>query len=128
MRVLLDTHVLLWWLGEPQRLSRTARDVLEDSRNELHWSIVGTWEIGLKLSKGKLKLPLPLDEYLESRLLQSGMRQLPLLPQHVYAMLELPAHHGDPFDRTLIAQAQAERLGIVSADRAFARYDVPTIW
>ena len=128
MKALLDTHVLLWWVGEPRRLSARAREVLDDDRNELHWSVVGTWEIALKISRGKLKLPEPLQQFLVPRLARGGIRQLPIQSQHALALLDLPGHHWDPFDRMLIAQARVEKLEILTADPHFAKYDVGTCW
>lgn len=128
MRVLLDTHVLLWWTGEPSRLSPRVRELLDDDRNEIVWSVVGTWELALKVSRGKLKLPIPLPQFLDSSVHQAGMQHLAIEAKHALAQLDLPGHHWDPFDRMLIAQAQVEGVGIISTDRAFDRYPVQTIW
>jgi len=128
VRVLLDTHALMWWTGEPGRLSPRVRELLNDDRNEIVWSVVGTWELALKISRGKLKLPLPLPQFLDASVNQAGIRHLAVESRHALAQLELPGHHWDPFDRMLIAQAQVEGLSIVSTDRAFARYSVQTIW
>jgi PIN domain nuclease of toxin-antitoxin system len=128
VKVLIDTHVLLWWAAEPQRLSTRAREVLDDSRNELVWSVIGTWEIALKVSRGKIKLPEPLHQYLEPRLARAGIQQLPVHSQHALALLDLPGHHWDPFDRMLIAQARVEGLAILTADRDIPKYEVEAIW
>ncbi|MBK7641606.1 MAG: type II toxin-antitoxin system VapC family toxin [Planctomycetes bacterium] len=118
----------MWWTGEPGRLSPRVRELLDDDRTELVWSVVGTWELALKISRGKLKLPLPLPQFLDASVHHAGIQSLSIEARHALAQLELPGHHWDPFDRMLIAQAQVEGLGIVSMDRAFARYAVETIW
>jgi len=128
VRVLLDTHVLLWWTGELGRLSPRARELLDDDRNEIVWSVVGTWELALKISRGKLKLPIPLPQFLDSSVNQAGIQHLAIESRHAIAQLELPGHHWDPFDRMLIAQARVEGLAILSTDRDFAKYEVETVW
>lgn len=128
MRVLLDTHTFVWWVGEPDRLSKRGLALFEDDASELYWSAVGTWELALKMAKGKLKLPSTLQEYLEPRILRAGIRPLPVRSEHALALLELPRHHTDPFDHMLIAQARVEGLTILSIDRHFAKYDVATLW
>ena len=128
MKVLLDTHAFLWWVGEPQRLSRRARELFDDDSSELVWSAVGTWEIALKLSKGKLRLPHTLERFLEPRLARAGIEALPIRSEHALALLELPGHHWDPFDRMLIAQARVEGMAILTADKQFSKYEVDMRW
>ena len=128
MRVLLDTHAFVWWVSEPERLSKRGLALFEDDASELYWSTVGTWELALKLNKGKLKLPGTLHEYLEPRISRAGIRPLSVRSEHALALLDIPRHHSDPFDHMLIAQARVEGLTILSADRHFAKYEVETVW
>ncbi|MGH7678482.1 MAG: type II toxin-antitoxin system VapC family toxin [Gemmatimonadaceae bacterium] len=121
MRILLDTHVLIWW-DENARLSRAARSAIE-SADQVYVSAVSGWEIALKASLGRLRPTRTVADAIED----SQFEELPLRLQHTEALLELPWHHRDPFDRVLIAQALSERLTIVSRDRAFSAYDVPLI-
>ena len=123
MRLLLDTHTFLWSLTEPQRLSEHARRVLEDAQNEVFVSSVSAWEIAVKRAIGKLKAP----NNLEAGLTEQGFTPLPLTFFHAERAGTLPPIHGDPFDRMLVAQAQAEGLIIVTRDRHLSCYDVPTM-
>ena len=122
MRLLLDTHVVLWELEGSRTVQRAARDAIEQA-TELLFSVVSFAEIGIKAAIGKLSVP---DDF-HDHVLRSGLRVLSLAPDHGLAVAGLPIHHRDPFDRLLIAQARAERLTIVSADRRLAAYDVPLI-
>ncbi len=123
MRLLLDTHTFLWSLTEPQRLSEHARRALEDAQNEVFVSSVSAWEIAVKRAIGKLEAP----NNLEVGLTEQGFTPLPLTFFHAEQAGTLPPIHGDPFDRMLVAQAQAEGLIIVTRDRHLSRYDVPTM-
>ncbi len=122
-RLLLDTHVLLWSLTEPQRLSKRAREVVEDPRSEVFVSSVSSWEIVAKHALGKLQAP----ENLEASIKKQGFTPLSLTFGHAEQAGALPPHHGDPFDRMLVAQAQIEGLIVVTRDRHISRYDVPTM-
>ena len=104
MRLLLDTHILLWSLTEPQRLSALVRRALEDARNEVFVSPVSVWEIAIKRALGKLKAP----DILETDVMEQGFTPLSLTFFHAEQAGKLPQHHRDPFDRMLVAQAQAE--------------------
>jgi PIN domain nuclease of toxin-antitoxin system len=121
VRILLDTHVLIWW-DENARLSRAARDAIE-SADEVYVSAVTGWEIALKASLGKLR---PVRTVADA-IADSEFTELPLRLLHTEALARLPWHHRDPFDRMLIAQAQSQRLTLVTRDRAFAAYDLPLI-
>ncbi|WP_394843323.1 type II toxin-antitoxin system VapC family toxin [Pendulispora brunnea] len=123
MRYLLDTHCWLWLQSEPERLSALL-DRLADPANELLLSAASSWEISIKYALGKLPLPLPPAEYVPSRMQSSGTSSLPVHHAHALQVSKLPRHHGDPFDRLLISQAQCEGLQIVTADAAFSAYDV----
>lgn len=122
MRLLLDTHVVLWELAGTRRVSPAAQEALEQA-TEVLFSVVSFAEIGVKAAIGKLSVPRDLREHV----LGSGVQVLRLDADHGLAVADLPIHHRDPFDRLLIAQARSQRLTIISADRRFAAYDVPLV-
>lgn len=124
MKLLLDTHVFIWMHAEPKRLSRRASELLVDPDTELHLSVVVAWELGIKIARERLTLPEPLDEYMTSRAHRSRMSLLPIGLLHVLDAVALPAHHADPFDRMLVAQARTEGLTLLTADPWITRYDV----
>ncbi len=127
MRILLDTQCWLWMRSAPERLSRRSRDLLAAPDNELLLSAASSWEIALKWALGKLELPSAPGEYVRAAMVQDGVGGLPVQHAHALRVAELPRHHGDPFDRLLIAQAQLESLRFLTADRHLARYDVEII-
>jgi len=128
MRLLLDTRVFLWWNEGNPRLSRGARRLLADPENTLFFSVVSAWEIALKAQSGKLGLPTPVSTYVPARLNHYGMEPMRLTLEHVLASSALPAHHWDPFDRMLVAQAPVEQLIIVTHDSQVREYAVETVW
>lgn len=123
MRILLDTHVLLWWLGASSRLSKRHAGLIESDTTEVLVSAATAWEIGIKKAIGKLTSPDDLPGALEASLIEP----LEVTVEHGWAVEYLPNHHGDPFDRLLVAQAQIEGLTIATVDPVFSLYDVPTI-
>ncbi|CAN5687405.1 type II toxin-antitoxin system VapC family toxin [soil metagenome] len=122
MRLLLDTHVVLWELEGSRRVSPAAQEAIERA-TELMFSVVSFAEIGVKAAIGKVSVPRDLSQHV----MRSGVQILRLDADHGLAVAELPMHHRDPFDRLLIAQARSEQLTIVTADRRIADYDVPLI-
>lgn len=129
MKLLLDTQCWLWWFAQPERLSEEAITHIADETNELWFSVASIWEIGIKVSIGKLPLPEPPDSYISSRMGQLGARSLEITATHALRAAALPLHHRDPFDRVLIAQAQLEDMVIVSADGIFSQYsNVSILW
>jgi PIN domain nuclease of toxin-antitoxin system len=122
MRLLLDTHVWLWMIARPERLSAEARARLEDPANELFLSAASAWEISIKHRLGKLELPEPPERLVPSRLARDGVTPLPVTVDHALRVAVLPDLHRDPFDRLLVAQAQIEGLVLVTADPAIAGY------
>jgi PIN domain nuclease of toxin-antitoxin system len=123
MRLLLDTHVLLWWLANNPRLSAYARTVIADSDNQVFVSAVSAWEIEIKRAIGKLEAP----EDLLGAIAANDFERLDIKIEHSLRLRELPLHHNDPFDRTLIAQALYEDLTLLSGDKKIAFYEVPRI-
>lgn len=124
MRLLLDTHAFLWMHMTPERLSSRTRMLLIDSETELVLSVVVPWEIGIKVAKKQLTLPEPLEDFMLGAMQFAPMTALRIELRHAVESASLPLHHGDPFDRMLIAQARIEELTLVTVDRRFSRYEV----
>ena len=119
MRLLVDTHILIWALEGSSKLSAKARDLLQDPENE-HWvSAASVWEIAIKASLGKLSLSRPLRE-LEKGVLAAGFRILDITVRHAATVSEIDLPHSDPFDRMLLAQCEVETLRLLSADKTLA--------
>jgi PIN domain nuclease of toxin-antitoxin system len=123
VRLLLDTHPLLWWVTDSAALSAEARQAIADRRNSVHVSVASIWEIAIKAGKGKLKLYDEFDPTLD----QEPFARLAILTPHARAVRALPHIHGDPFDRLLIAQARVEDLTLVTRDPLINRYDVSVL-
>jgi PIN domain nuclease of toxin-antitoxin system len=123
-RLLLGTHALLWWLTDDPALSLPARDALADPVSEPLVSTASVWEIAIKRSLGKLMAP----DDLPDRIAEQGFAWLPINAAHAWQVRELPAHHRDPFDRLLIAQALVERVSIITTDVRFNDYGVEVYW
>lgn len=120
MKLLLDTHVLVWTLLGHERLSATASAAIQDSANEVFVSVVSAWEVEIKAAKGKLSMLGPLGDALARQRFGS----LPVTLRHVLAVESLPRHHRDPFDRMLIVQALLEGMTLVSSDRKMRDYPI----
>jgi PIN domain nuclease of toxin-antitoxin system len=125
-RALLDTHVWLWMLTDPERLG-TAQRLVSDTQSELLLSAVSSWEIAIKHALGRLPLPEPPASYVPARIRSTQVTPLPVEHSHALEVASLPPHHRDPFDRLLIAQARVEGVAIVTADAVMAHYDVEVI-
>jgi len=123
VRLLLDTHTLIWWLGRSSRLGRAATDAISDPTTDVLVSAASAWEIAIKRAVGKLEAPTDLAE----RIAINSFQPLPISVEHGERAGALPLHHRDPFDRMIIAQAQAERATVVTADPRFAAYDVTVL-
>ena len=128
MRLLLDTHALIWFLEDDPKLSQRARAAIGDVGNRRSISDATAWEAGIKHTLGKLRLPVPYEELFPGRLEALGFRVLPIKHAHLHEMVRLPWHHRDPFDRLLIAQARVEGMTLVSCDPHFPAYGVPVLW
>ena len=128
MRVLLDTHALLWWLAGDPRLGAEAHRLLRDPETAVYLSAVSVLEMALKARLGKLELPLPAGALAADAIAEDGFVGLPVTLRHAGGVERLPLHHRDPFDRLLVAQAQAEELTLLSADPQMEAYDVDLVW
>ena len=127
MKILLDTHCWLWMAVAPERFSSLALELVSDTDNRLFLSAVSAWEISIKYALGKLELPLPPEKYVPSRMEATGVEGLPVSHAHGLKAGGLPAHHRDPFDRMLVAQAQLEGMPLLTADRQIHLYDLEII-
>jgi PIN domain nuclease of toxin-antitoxin system len=114
-------------IADPSRLGLHARAMVEDRRNDLFLSAASSWEIAIKHGMGRLDLPSPPDALIPEQMRRSGVAGLPIEHAHALRVGTLPAHHRDPFDRLLIAQAQIESLAILTADPVFDRYEVEVV-
>ncbi len=122
-RLLLDTHVFLWWRSEPSRLVSHVRDTIATA-DLVFVSVASAWEAAIKVSLGRLELP----DTIEAGVLASGFEKLLITFSHTEHAASLPLHHRDPFDRMLVAQARAEGLTLVTHDRLLEPYDVEILW
>lgn len=128
MKVLIDTHVFLWWIMDDPRLSKKARLVMKKGDNDLYLSCASIWEMSIKMRTGKLTMPGSDLLFVSDHLERNSITPLPVFLHHAIGVHRLPLLHRDPFDRMLIAQSLAEDMPIVSADEQIARYDVKVIW
>ena len=127
MKLLLDTHTLLWFISGNLDLSPTSRKLIEGTENEKFVSAASIWETAIKVSIGKMSLMAPFDDIFPRQLEINGFDLLPVKIEHSSIVATLPFHHRDPFDRMLIAQARHEGFTFVSRDRHVAPYGVPHI-
>lgn len=128
MRVLLDTHSLLWFLAADPRLSKKATNLLQAPETQVFVSTATLWEMVIKVSLGKLKLARPFEELFPFLLESNNFELLPIEIRHLRRLSDLPFHHRDPFDRLLIAQAIEDSLVVLGVDEHFAAYPVATYW
>ena len=122
-RLLLDTHVFVWWRGEPDRLKAEVRRAIAEAE-VVFVSVASAWEAAIKVSIGRLRLP----DTMESGVIASGFEKLPVTFRHTELVAKLPLHHRDPFDRMLVAQATSEELTLVTHDGQLEPYAVPILW
>ncbi len=128
MRLLLDTHALLWFVLDDPKLSATARAATADPDNDVLISPASYWEIAIKVGLGKYELAEPFDDFMHRAIAGNGFGVLPISPEHAGRLVSLPYHHRDPFDRLLIAQAIHEAIQIIGVDPAFDAYPIERIW
>ncbi len=121
MRLLLDTHLLLWTAGKSQMLPREAVELIGAPENEINYSVVGLWEVAIKNGLGRSDFSVDLAS-LRRRLLDNGYREIPVTGEHALAIERLPVLHRDPFDRLLVAQATVEGMILLTADATLASY------
>jgi PIN domain nuclease of toxin-antitoxin system len=128
MRLLLDTHILIWWSSNSERLSENVHNLITDANNTIIFSIASVWEMQIKFQLGKLNLDSPLPELIETQKQTNGLQILPIELSHIYTLDGLPNHHRDPFDRILVAQAIFEKIPLLSIDAVFDAYPINRIW
>jgi PIN domain nuclease of toxin-antitoxin system len=128
VKLLLDTHTLIWAVDDPSKLGPQAVTALQDSANDLLLSAATIWEIAIKVGLGKLSLSMPYRQWMTQAITDLGMSVLPITVEYADVQGNLPKHHGDPFDRLLVAQAQVENMALVSADTGFDPYGVNRLW
>ena len=128
MKLLLDTHAFLWFIGGDNALSSRGRLAVEDSGNHKWVSMVSLWEIAIKHSIGKLSLDKPFEQLIPEQLQASGFEILGISIGHLTTLTQLPLHHRDPFDRLLAAQCLAENLTLLSSDEALDAYGIHLLW
>lgn len=124
MRLLLDTHALIWAAADAQRLPGPLREAITDGANVVAVSAASAWEVAIKRARGRIRFP-PVDDELLAR---GGFSALPIALHHAAAVENLPHHHADPFDRLLVVQAQLDNYVLVSRDPAIHQYDVAWVW
>ncbi len=128
MRALLDTHIFLWWISDDRQLTPRVREIIGDVDNDLYLSAASGWEMAIKAALGKLRLPKEINAFLHEQLAVNAITALPVQMNHALHVYTLPAHHRDPFDRLLIAQAQLENMPIITSDAQIAKYSVKVLW
>lgn len=124
MNLLIDTHIFIWLQIELHKLSAKRIQMLEDKSNTLFLSLASVWELQLKIQLGKFSFPKPLPEIIQGQQEINDLRILPITPEHIYELKNLPFHHKDPFDRLLIAQSIVEDFTLVTDDPKFSDYSV----
>ncbi len=128
MRLLLDSHVLVWLVEAPERLGPASRAMLEDLDNQLFASVASLWELAIKSALGRVRLAAPLSDIVAQLPVRSAVTIIAIEAGHALAVMDLPSHHGDPFDRLLLAQAKVEDMTLITADRTLlGRYAVPVL-
>ena len=127
MKILLDTHIFVWWSSQSAKLPSSIFSLLRRTDTELFVSVISLWEIQIKNQLGKLELSQSLEEIYENQS-KNEITFLPVTPDHNFHLNDLPLHHKDPFDRMLIAQALVEGLTMMSVDQKFKLYDVPLFY
>jgi len=128
MRLLLDTSSFLWFVAGSDKLSRKARELMENFDNELVLSVASLWEMAIKVSIGKLEMLREFDEFIPEKLEENEIEILHVRLAHLSEMMKLPFHHRDPFDRLIIAQSISENLPVIACDGIFKEYPVEIRW
>jgi PIN domain nuclease of toxin-antitoxin system len=127
MKLLLDTHILLWFVNDDPQLNDRLKDLIEDPNNTIYLSLASLWEMSIKYNLGKLKFESSYQEFVETEIIQSCLNLLDIKVNHLYVNTHLPLYHKDPFDRLIIAQSIAENIPLISADAIFSQYPATII-
>ncbi|MCC6274971.1 MAG: type II toxin-antitoxin system VapC family toxin [Leptospiraceae bacterium] len=127
MNVLLDTHIFLWSILDPEKIPAKSLNCIMDTKNELYLSFASVWEMTIKQSLNKLHLDTSIKGAVEESIFRYGLRLLSLQTEHIYNLENLPYHHKDPFDRILLSQCQIENMVLVSDDSIFKKYKIKLI-
>jgi PIN domain nuclease of toxin-antitoxin system len=128
MRLLIDTHIFIWYILDIQKLSATVRALIDDEDNKILFSTASVWEMAIKQSTGKLNFHLPFEVFIKQQLSLNDFNLLNINLDHLAVVATLPFHHRDPFDRLLIAQSLVEKIPILSVDSAFDAYPIERLW
>jgi PIN domain nuclease of toxin-antitoxin system len=128
VRLLLDTHAFLWFITDDPLLSAAAKALIADPNNEILVSPASYWEIAIKVSIGKYPLTVPYETFITQGIDGNGFKVLPVEPRHTSALIGMPFHHRDPFDRLLVGQAQIENISLVSNDVILDQYGITRLW
>jgi PIN domain nuclease of toxin-antitoxin system len=128
VRLLLDTHALVWYVDQDHLLSAAARTAMSDPANDLLLSAASIWEIAIKVALNKLSLAMPYRQWIDQAMADLGVAVLPITAEYADVQTRLTFHHRDPFDRLLVAQAQVENVPLVSADPVFEQYGIQRLW
>jgi len=127
MTLLLDTHVFLWLLSQPDKITENAMELCSNPDNIPYVSLLSLWEIQIKNQLGKIELDVPIQKILQAGK-EKGISILDIKEQHILTLASLPMHHRDPFDRLLIAQSIAENMTLISADQKIQKYNAKVVW
>ncbi|MBD1931937.1 MULTISPECIES: type II toxin-antitoxin system VapC family toxin [Cyanophyceae] len=128
MRLLIDTHIFIWYVMDIRKISARVRALIDDEDNDILLSTASIWEMAIKHSKGKLSFSLPFEIFITQQLSLNNFNLLDIKINHIDVIAALPFHHRDPFYRLLIAQSMVERIPILSADSAFDAYPITRLW
>lgn len=128
MKYIIDTHTLLWIVDDNSQLSRTAKDLYLNEKNEIFLSIASIWEMAIKISLKKLIIPYRLSDFVKEHIIGNNIRILNIALSHIYRLESLQYHHRDPFDRLIISQSIEESIPIISSDSELDKYEIERIW
>ncbi|MEY3759857.1 MAG: hypothetical protein RIR39_1348 [Pseudomonadota bacterium] len=128
MKILLDTHAFIWLDSQPEKLSKKAMDLCQDTDNQLYLSMASLWEMQIKVQLGKLKLKIQLEDMLAIQQQVNDLSVLNFSLAHIFQLQALPFHHNDPFDRIIIAQSMLENMTLISVDEKLQTYNISVLW
>ena len=128
MNLLLDTHTFLWFIAGDSSLSKAARSAIEDLNNNLYLSVASVWDLAIKVSIDKLELSEPFETFIPEQLAENGIELLDISVEHAAQIVSMPFHHRDPFDRLIAAQANVEKMTLLSVDGVFDSFGINRLW